>query len=259
MDIRLKRGRLFADREAEPTVVINETMAKRHWPNEDPLGRRVRLGGSPWMTIVGIVGDVQVRGARGASEVETYIPYWHNPEPGVNVVLKTVTEPMALAEPLRRAVKEVDPGIAVAGVATMDGTIAEANGDSRFYASLVAIFAGLALVLAAVGIYGVMSYAVAQRTQEIGVRLALGAAERQIFALVVGETLKLAAAGLVLGLAGAIAVGQALHKLLYGVGAADLGTLSATAAVLLAVAVLASYVPARRAMRTDPMTALRTE
>jgi len=124
---------------------------------------------------------------------------------------------------------------------------------------LVGAFGGVALFLGAIGLYGVMSYAVSQRTQEIGVRLALGAAERQIFALVVGETLKLAAAGLVLGLAGAIAVGQLLQKLLYGVRATDPGTFAATATVLLLVAVLATCVPARRAMRTDPMAALRTE
>ena len=259
MEIPLRRGRLIADRETAPTVVINETMAKRHWPTEDPVGRRIRFGDSPWFTIVGIVADVQVRGARGTNEVETYIGYWQNPEPGVSIVLKTATDPTALAEPLRRAVKEVDPGIAVASLATMDAMVAEANGGARFYATLVAIFAGLALVLAAVGIYGVMSYAVAQRTQEIGVRLALGAAERQIFGLVVGESLKLAVVGLAIGLAGSIAVGRALQRLLFGVQGTDAVTFAVTAALLVLVAFLASYLPARRAMRIDPMEALRVE
>jgi putative ABC transport system permease protein len=156
-------------------------------------------------------------------------------------------------------VKELDAGISVSGIASMEEMIAEANGPTRFYATLVAIFAALALLLAAVGIYGVMSYAVTQRTQEIGVRLALGATARQIFGLVVGESLKLAAVGLVLGVAGAIAVGRAMDTLLFGVAATDILTFGLTAAVLTMVAVLASYMPARRAMRTDPMTALRTE
>jgi putative ABC transport system permease protein len=260
MEVPLKRGRLFRDREAEPTVVVNESMAARYWPGEDAIGRRIRFDDSaPWMTIVGIVADVQVRGARGTNVVETYIPYWHQPEPGINAVLKTAGDPAALAEPLRRAVKDVDPGIAVAAPATMDEIVAQSIGGSRFYALLVAIFAGLALVLAAVGIYGVMSYAVAQRTQEIGVRLALGAGERQIFALVVGETLKLAAVGLALGLAGAIAVGRALGDMLFGVPKADLVTFGSTAALLVAVAFLATWVPARRATRIDPMNALRAE
>jgi len=260
MEIPLKRGRLFAAREMTPLVVINETMAKKHWRGEDPIARRIRFSpDGPWFTISGIVADVQVRGARGTPVDEVYIPYWLMPEAGINVVLKTAADPALLAEPLKRAVKEIDPAIAVAGIATMERTIADANGASRFYATLVALFAALALVLAAVGIYGVMSYAVAQRSQEIGVRLALGAAERQIFSLVVGDTLKLAAAGLGFGILGAMVVGWTLRNLLFGVGGADPWTLGGTAAILLFVAVIASYVPARRAMRTDPIEALRAE
>jgi predicted permease len=260
MGIPLRRGRLFTTSDAMPLVAINETMAKRYWPAEDPIGRRIRFeSNAPWMTISGIVADVQVRGARGTSEVEAYVPYWLNPEAGVAIVLKTAIEPMALAEPLKQAVKEIDPNVAVSGVATMDAIVAQANGQPRFYATLVAIFATLALVLAAVGIYGVLSYGVSQRTQEIGVRLALGAGTRQIFTLVVGESLALAATGLAIGLVGAIAVGRGLRTLLFGVGSSDVATLLSMSAVLLAVAFVASYVPARRAMRTEPVEALRVE
>jgi putative ABC transport system permease protein len=259
MEIPLRRGRLFGAREMTPLVVINETTAKRHWPNEDPIGRRIKFGDSPWFTIAGIVGDVHVRGPRESNRTEVYIPYWLMPEAGVNLVLKTAGEPALLTEPLKSAVKDVDPAIAVAGIATMDRMIADANGASRFYATLVAIFAALALLLAAVGIYGVMSYTVAQRAQEIGVRLALGAAERQIFALVVGDSLRLAAMGLAIGAAGGIGVGRALQNLLFGVRGADPITFSATGMLLLMVAFAASYLPARRAMRTDPMEALRAE
>ena len=146
MEIPLRRGRLFGAREMTPLVVINETMAKTYWPNENPIGRRIKFGG-PWFTIAGIVGDVLVRGPRGSNRTEVYIPYWLMPEPGVNLVLKTAGEPALLTEPLKSAVKDVDPAIAVASIATMDRMIADANGASRFYATLVAIFAGLALLL----------------------------------------------------------------------------------------------------------------
>ena len=260
LEIPLRRGRLFAEREAEPTVVINETAARTYWPGEDPIGRRLRFDeNGPWFTIVGIVADVQVRGARGERVVETYVGYWHNPEAGTNVVLKTATDPMALADPLRRAIKEVDPNIAVAGLATLNEAIADVNGNSRFYALLVGVFAAVALALAAVGTYGVLSYAVSQRTQEIGVRLALGAREHQIFGLVIGESLKLAGAGLILGLAASALVARTLERLLYGVHATDMATFAATGVLLVLVAAVASYVPARRAMRIAPMEALRAE
>ncbi len=259
MEIPLRRGRLFAPREAAPVVVINETMAKKFFPTEDPIGQRLDFGDKRLFTIVGVVADVQVRGVRGTNEAETYVPYWHLPEAGTNVVLKCTIEPAALVEPMKQAVKEVDPAIAVAGIASMEQVIADANGEPRFYATMVGAFAALALLLAAVGVYGVMAYSVSQRTSEIGVRLALGAGERQIFRLVVGDSLGLAAVGLACGAAGALVAGRAIQSLLFGVGSGDPATYAAMAALLLAVAFVASYLPARRAMRIDPMTALRTE
>jgi putative ABC transport system permease protein len=259
MNIPLRRGRLFTAGEAAPVVVINETMAKRFWPTDDPIGQRLDFGDKRLFTIVGIVADVQVRGARGTNEVETYVPYWQAPEAGTNLVLKCSIAPAALIEPMKQAVKDVDPTIAVAGIASMEAIVGEANGQPRFYATMVGAFAGLALLLAAVGVYGVMAYSVSQRTSEIGVRLALGAGQQQICRLVLGDSLRLAAVGLVCGAAGALAAGRAIRSLLFGVRSGDPVTYVATAALLVGVALLASYLPARRAMRIDPMTALRTE
>jgi predicted permease len=259
MNIPLRRGRLFTAGEAAPVVVINETMAKRFWPTDDPIGQRLDFGDKRLFTIVGIVADVQVRGARGTNEVETYVPYWQAPEAGTNLVLKCSIAPAVLIEPMKQAVKDVDPTIAVAGIASMEAIVGEANGQPRFYATMVGAFAGLALLLAAVGVYGVMAYSVSQRTSEIGVRLALGAGQQQICRLVLGDSLRLAAVGLVCGAAGALAAGRAIRSLLFGVRSGDPVTYVATAALLVGVALLASYLPARRAMRIDPMTALRTE
>ena len=206
-----------------------------------------------------IVADVQVRGARGTNVVETYVPYWHNPEAGTNVVLKTAGDPAALAEPLRRAVKEsipASPSRASRRWTRSSRSRTAARASTRRWWP---IFAGLALLLAAVGIYGVMSYAVTQRTQEIGVRLALGAGERQIFGLVVGESLKLAAVGLAIGLAGSLAARAGARRAAVRRRRDRPATFAVTAALLAGVAFLAAYVPARRAMRIDPMEALRVE
>jgi putative ABC transport system permease protein len=259
MEIPLRRGRLFTAGESAPVVVVNETFARRFFPGENPIGRRIGFDDKRLFTIVGIVGDVKVRGPRETSRVETYVPYWQQPEAGTNVVLKTSVDPASLIEPLKRAVKDVDPSVAVSGAETMDGILAETNSAPRFYAMMVAVFAALALLLAAVGIYGVMAYTVAQRRTEIGVRLALGAAERQIFVLILGDSLKLTAVGLALGTAAALAVSRSMASLLFGVGRADPATYGLTALLLVLVGLAASYVPARRAMRTDPMAALRAE
>jgi len=257
--IVLRHGRLLASNDTDPVVVINETMARHYWPTKDPIGQRIAFGDDRLFTIVGVVADVQMRGPREAARDELYVPYWQHPEGSTNVVLKTAVDPAAMIEPLKRAVKGVDPATAVSAAEPLAATLAKANGPSRFYAMLIAGFAGLALLLAAVGVYGVMSYAVSQRTAEIGVRLALGAGEGQILALIVGESFRLAVAGLAVGAAGAIVVGRLLRALLYGVGPTDLLTYTATAVLLVSVALLASYVPARRGMRVDPMSALRTE
>jgi putative ABC transport system permease protein len=259
--IPLRHGRLFTAADADPVVVINDAMARHYWPTEDPIGRRMAFGdtGSRLFTIVGVVGNVQMRGPRGEVRDEAYIPYWQQPDAGTNVVLKTSVDAASLVEPLKRAVKEIDPAIAVSGAEVLTQTVAQSNGPARFYATLVTGFAALALLLAAVGVFGVMSYTVSQRTAEIGVRVALGADERQIFRLVVGESLWLAAIGLGLGAAGALAVARALRTLLYGVGLGDPATFAGTALLLASVAFIASYMPARRAMRVEPMSALRAE
>jgi putative ABC transport system permease protein len=258
MGITIRSGRGFTPHQAEPTVLINETLARRYWPGTNPIGKRVKFSREgPWFTITGTVNDVKVRGAQAENRAEMYVPYWHLPEAGISLVLKASVDPESLAGPMREMVRQIDPDLPVSGIASMDTLVADSVAEPRFFASLVGVFAVLALALAAVGIYGVMSYLVAQRTGEIGVRLALGAAEKQIFRLVLGDSLRLTAIGVAVGIAGALAIGRMLRQLLFGVTAADPLTFALTVAVLTAVAVAATYVPARRAMRTDPIGALR--
>jgi putative ABC transport system permease protein len=255
----IRRGRAFATREAAPSVVVNETFVRRYFPADDPLGRRIRLNpDGDWFSIIGVVADARVRGAREATRIETFVPYWQFTEPGMTVVLKgrNVTQ---LAGPLRQAVSSIDRNVPVTGLTTMSESFSDSIAQPRFFATLAAAFAGLALLLAAIGIYGVMSYVVSQRQTEIGVRMALGAPAAQVFRLVIGDGLRLSAIGVVIGAAGALLVARALASLLFGVRPTDPVVLAGAAAVLLAVAALASVVPAWRATRVDPMVALRSE
>jgi putative ABC transport system permease protein len=176
----------------------------------------------------------------------------------MTVVLRTVGDPALLSAPLRQAVAAIDRNVPVAGLGTLDAIVADSIEQPRFFALLAGAFAALALVLAAIGIYGVMAYVVSQRTSEIGVRMALGATSREVFRLILGDGLRLTAVGIVIGAGGSVAVGRWLKSLLYGVGSGDGPTMAATAALLFAVATLACLLPARRAMRVDPMAALRT-
>ena len=261
MGVRIAAGRSLADRPATPSVVVNETFARSYFPGEEPLGRRVRFGGndSPSFTIVGISADVKTRGARESTPVEMFIPYWQFTEPGMTIVLRTAGDPALLSAPLRQAVAAIDRAVPVAGLGTLDAIVADSIEQPRFFALLAGAFAALALILAAIGIYGVMAYVVSQRTSEIGVRMALGATSREVFRLVLGDGLRLTAIGLVIGVAGSIGVGRWLKSQLFGVGSGDWPTMAATALLLLAVAAVACLVPARRAMRVEPMTALRAE
>ncbi|HEY7498230.1 MAG TPA: ABC transporter permease [Vicinamibacterales bacterium] len=262
MGIPVKLGRAFESIEPSPVVIVSDVTARRFWQDENPLGKRVRFGEGetdPWFTVVGVVGEVRMRGARGGSRSEVYLPYWQYPEPGTNVVLKAAGRPEGLVGALRQAVRDVDPDIPVSGIAPMSTIVSGSIDEPRFLALLVGVFAALALALAAVGIYGVIAYAVAQRTAEIGVRMALGAARKDVFALVIFDGLKLTAVGIVFGLVAAGAMSLGIESLLFGVRPIDTLTFAGMTAALVITAVAACIVPARRAARVDPMVALRAE
>jgi predicted permease len=266
--IPLVRGRFFTasdNMKAPLAVIVNRSMARRYWPNEDALGKRITFEDHPkdkdWMTIVGIVGDVKDKPESPAAETALWWPVEQTPVSinNMSVVVRGSSDPALLANDLRQAVRQLDPTLAVANIRPMDD-IADANVSTpRFALFLVALFAGLALALAAIGIYGVISYAVSQRTREFGLRMALGAQAGDVRRLVLRHGVKLALAGVALGLAGALALGRVLWSLLYQVSAADPATFVLVSVLAIAVAALACYLPARRATAVDPAHALRSE
>jgi putative ABC transport system permease protein len=242
-------------------VIVNETFVRTFFRDEEPLGRRMRFGSSAeatWFTIVGIVRDAKIRGARESTRIETFVPYWQLTEPGMNIVLKgeNVTR---FTAPMRQAVSSIDPTVPVSGIRTLSEMVGDSIDQPRFFAMLAAAFAVLALTLAAIGIYGVMAYAVSQRTTEIGVRMALGATPSTVFRLVISDGLRIAALGVALGLAGSFLVARSLKTLLFGVGPQDPLTFGLMAGLLVLVAAVASFVPAYRATRVDPVVALRRD
>ncbi|HZT60329.1 MAG TPA: ABC transporter permease [Pyrinomonadaceae bacterium] len=267
MGVPLVRGRFFDahDTADAPWVaIIDDAMARKYWPGEDPVGKRIAFEGTmqqpKWREVVGVVGHVKNDGLEGESRVQYYVPYaQRSGSPNLFVVVRTDGDPAALAPSVRRAIAGVDRDLPVYRVTTMERMVADSLAQRRFSMFLLGSFAAIALALAVVGLYGVMSYSVAQRTHEIGLRMALGAQGRDILKMVVGQGLLLIAAGLAIGLAGAFALTRLMSSLLFGVTATDPLTYAGIALLLAAVALLASYIPARRAMKVDPGVALRYE
>jgi putative ABC transport system permease protein len=267
--IPLLRGRTFLDSDdvdAPRVVVINQTLANRFWPSENPIGKRLKQGWpedegewTPWREIVGVVGDTKQFGLDEETFMQTYIPARQYPLWSVRLALRTSVEPLTLVAPAKRVVRSMDANLPVYEVETMEDIISASVAPRRFTMLLLGIFAALALVLAAIGLYGVVAYSVARRTQEIGLRVAVGARRSDIFRLVVREGMGLSLIGAVVGTLGALALTQLFSSLLYGVGAKDPLTFSSVPVLLMAVAFIACTVPAMAATRVDPIQALRYE
>jgi putative ABC transport system permease protein len=265
MRIPILRGRDFTAHDtadAARVVIVNETMARRQWPNADPIGKRIRVGNESWYTVVGVVKNAEEQDWGKPLADEFYFPQWQNPEDiqrYLTLVVRTVGDPRAMIGPVQSAIAALDRDLPIEDVASMQQVVDRAVWQPRFSTTLLAAFAGLALVLAAVGIYGVMSSEVARRTPEIGIRMALGARPGDVLRSVLGQGAKLTAIGAAAGLAGAIVLTRYLRTLLYSVSPTDPLVLAAAAAVLAAVAMAAVWLPARRATRVDPIEALRVE
>ncbi|MEW6209105.1 MAG: ABC transporter permease [Acidobacteriota bacterium] len=266
MGIPLLKGRFFTESDnaenAPRVTIINEVIANRYWPDHDPIGKRIRSGfeGRNWVTIVGVVKGVKHHGLASETRLEMYRPYDQNPFPtSMTVMARTTGDPEALAASIANAVWSIDGEVPVSNIQPMTEVVSKSLTPQRSTMLLLMLFAGVAMVLGAVGIYGVISYTVSQRTREIGIRCALGAQAGDVMRLVVGKGLKLTLTGVAIGIVGAIALTQVMESLLFNVSATDPATFVAVSGILVLVALGACAVPARRALKVDPMTALRYE
>jgi putative ABC transport system permease protein len=264
MGTSLVRGRLFDDAnpdDAKNRVVVNETLARKHWPNEDPLGKRIKISWNDTREdeIVGVVRDVKNTSLEAETRPTIYWPHPRFPYPGMTLAIRTATEPATIVNSVLALVREQDPLLAVSNIRTMDEVLSRSVTQQRLVMTMLAVFAAAALILAAVGIYGVIAYGVTQRTQEIGIRMALGAQRSDVLRMVVGSAMALAATGIVIGGVCAFLLTRLMTKLLFGVAPGDPATFAAVAGVLAVVAAAASCIPGLRATRVDPVVALRAE
>jgi len=286
MNIPLKSGRYFTDRDdrsflagkdlskmTEPqrvasginSVIIDEEFARRYWPNEDAVGKRIRLGGgtdsnAPLLTVLGVVGRVKMEGlSQDSNRVQGYFSFPQIGNGGMTVIVKAQSDPTQLISALREQVKAVDPDQPIYNIRTMHEIRAESVASERLNLTLLSIFAGIALVLAVVGIYGVMSYSVTQRTHEIGIRMAIGAQPRDVFRMVIGQGMTLALIGVGIGLIGAFALTRLMASMLFDIAPTDPVTFAVIAVLLTTVALLACFIPGRRATKVDPVISLRYE
>jgi putative ABC transport system permease protein len=262
LGVPLRSGRVFAEADrAYRVALVSAKAAERLWPGQDPVGKRMQMGGddTPLMQVVGVVGDVRGISLDKPATMTVYVPYWQRFQSQALLAIRTPLDPAAIAPDLRRALRAVDPDLPVPAFRTMEEIVSVSVAERRFQTNLVMLFGLVAALLASLGIYGVVSYSVAQRTSELGIRMALGAVPSGIRWLVLRQCLAPVAAGLACGLIAAAAGGRVLNSLLFGVSAADPLTLTVVAAVLTGIAGVAGYIPARRATRVDPVTALRQE
>jgi predicted permease len=273
MGITLKRGRDFTPAEivgAPNVVIVSETAARTYWPGQDPLGKRIRYSGNFWRTVIGVAGDVKDASLQAPAGPHAYTPYLQEQNATLesqdfdelrtlHLAVRTSEDPALMFNSIRASVAAIDPEIALDDLKTMDAAIDKSLAPQRFNLVLVALFAVLAIFLAAVGVYGVLSYSISQRTREIGVRIALGAQRGRVLRMAVGEGMKLAILGTAVGMAGGFVLTRLIASLLFGITARDPFTFAAVGVLVAIVSFAACYIPARRAMRVDPIVALRYE
>jgi predicted permease len=261
MRVPLRSGREFTDTDnaqAPKVVIVNESFARRFWPSENPVGKRIVMGRGPAPSeVVGVAADVKNQGLALEPQVQLYFPFSQIPWGNMNLLVRTSVEPQTVAPAVRAQIASVDPDQPVTNIQTVDELMDGSRAQPRFMMLLLGIFSAMALILAIVGIYGVLAYSVAQRRQELGIRMALGAAKSDILRLVVGQGFILALIGIVIGLVAALAVTRLMASMLYETNVRDLTIFALAPVAFLIIAVIASYLPARRAAKVDPNEALR--
>jgi len=262
----LRRGRLFNEEDdtTKPTaVIVDEYMADQLWPGQDPVGKRIHIvelqSKDPWQTVVGVVGRVKHDSLDSDPRIAFYLAHTQFPARAMTVALRSGTDPAAMLSDVKNDLRNLDPDLPIYYVRTMEQRVNESLARRRFSMLLLGVFAGVALVLATIGVYGVMVYLVNQGTREIGIRMALGASQRNILSLVVRQGMALALSGVAIGLAAAFLLTHLIQSLLFGVGATDPLTFAGISLLLAVIASLASYIPAQRAARIDPLVLLRCD